>query len=369
MVRGMNYIPTTVGQDPGLGNYEDFWNDLDANGRMNSGYNSWVDMDHNDHQGANEPAIGDFALMKAMGVNTIRIYHPQTTDALLQTCNSIVSAQTALQFNHAQNVAALRDLYNTYGIMTAMGNNVGAYVNGNCVPYASGTDYTDAQQISSMTYNVRVMVEEFKNEPWLLMWILGNENNYSFTNTNAETEYVAYYQFLNNVAAMIKSLDPNHPVAIANGETLHISTIAAQAPNVDIFGLNSYRAPDTFTGFTTLWTEVASAWNRPVMLTEYGNGALTYWTPSGCGGGGGCIDEDWENRTAFSYACDIESHAAGRKSPGNSIGGFYFQWMDAWWNGSTGVCSQGAGTQSPLLRQLKRVFWMFQSIWNGPNRC
>lgn len=369
MVRGMNYVPTTVGQDPGTGNYEDFWIDYGADGRPKSPYHSWVDLDHNDHQDKNEPAVGDFALMKAMGVNTIRIYHHQTTDSLLQTCNTTVSAQTALQFNHAQNVTALRDLYNTYGIMTAMGDNVGAYVNGNCVSFSSGTDYTDAAQLSSMTYSVRTMVNEFKDEPWLLMWILGNENNYSWTSTNAETESVAYYQFLNSLAAMIKTLDPNHPVAIANGEILFLSTMTVQSNNVDIFGLNSYRGPDTFTGFGTLWTDVSTVWNRPVLLTEYGNGALTYWTASGCGGGGGCIDEDWESRTALSYACDIEAHRAGRLEPQNAIGGFYFQWMDAWWNGSTGVCSQGAGNLSPYQRQLKRVWWTLQAIWTGAIKC
>jgi len=69
-----------------------------------------------------------------------------------------------------------------------------------------------------MLESVRQMVEEYKNEPYVLMWLLGNENNYGVA-ANADKEPEAFYRFANECAKLIKSLDPQkRPVAISNGD-------------------------------------------------------------------------------------------------------------------------------------------------------
>ena len=51
------------------------------NGIVDGPYESWVDTNKNNKQDDNEKIVGDFQLMKEMGVNTIRIYHvPDTPD-------------------------------------------------------------------------------------------------------------------------------------------------------------------------------------------------------------------------------------------------------------------------------------------------
>jgi beta-glucuronidase len=68
-----------------------------------------------------------------------------------------------------------------------------------------------------MLDSVRKMVTEFKDEPFLLMWLLGNENVYGVA-CNADKKPASFFKFANEAARLIKSLDPDHPVAIASGD-------------------------------------------------------------------------------------------------------------------------------------------------------
>ena len=45
------------------------------NGRIDGPYDSWVDANRNDRQDFGEPVVGDWKLLKDMGVNTVRLYH------------------------------------------------------------------------------------------------------------------------------------------------------------------------------------------------------------------------------------------------------------------------------------------------------
>ena len=91
-----------------------------------------------------------------------------------------------------------------------------------------------------MMASAQKMVMEFKDEPYVLMWLLGNENNYGVA-SNADKKPQAYFEFVNEVARWIKSVDPNHPVAVNNGDTLFLDIFAKYAPDVDIFAANVYR--------------------------------------------------------------------------------------------------------------------------------
>jgi hypothetical protein len=68
-------------------------------------------------------------------------------------------------------------------------------------------------------------------------------------------------------------------------------------------------------------------------------------------------------------------------APGNSLGGFVFVWLDDWWQDGkplvhdlmpdgwhhewNGIAGQGDGTQSPLLRELRQVYYTYQAMWTG----
>ncbi|MFH0828545.1 MAG: glycoside hydrolase family 2 TIM barrel-domain containing protein, partial [Candidatus Omnitrophota bacterium] len=157
VVKGITYAPTKVGESPDDGSLSNWMEqDTNKNGKADGPYDSFVDKNRNNIQDADEPVAGDFALMKKMGVNAIRLYHhPKTVNKEL-----------------------LRDLYKNYGIMVIMGDFLGKYALGSGAPWNPGTDYNNEEHKKNMLDSVAKMVEEFKGEPYILFWLLGNENVY-----------------------------------------------------------------------------------------------------------------------------------------------------------------------------------------------
>lgn len=370
VIHGISANVDIIGEDPNVANYRD-WMIVDDNhnGKIDAAYDSWVDSNTNNTQDAGEATVGDFYLLQKMGVNTIRIYHHPSDDPAVMACYTDVEGQ--LIWNHALNKPLLRDLFYTYGIRVAMGDEAGSYAGSSCAAWVPGTDYTDPVQLANMERSIRAMVADSKDEPWLLMYVLGNENNYDFTHTNAWNHPTEYYTFIGNMVNIIHSLDPNHPVAISNGETQYIATAAIYAPNLDIWGMNTYRNPGSLTGFGTIWDEVAAAWDKPVILTEYG------WAQDQFVGS--VFNEAQQSVILKDYWCDIENHTAGRNTNGakNALGAFQFQFMDTWWqngnafalytgtpnNEGTGIAGNGSGLHSPFERQLRLAYYTYQNLW------
>jgi beta-glucuronidase len=355
-IKGVDYRITKIGQSPDVGNLKDWaWYDYNHNSLNDCAYDSWVDKNWNNVQDADEKVVGDFELMRQMGVNTIRWYVNDFKD-------------------QRPNKQLLRDLYKKYGIRVAVGNKFGAYTIDSGANWSEGTDYRDPRQQARILESVRRMVLEHKDEPYTLLWLLGNENNLRFTNTNAGKFPDTYAEFLEKAAKLIRELDGRHPVALVNGDAQFLTTYHKYCVSVDIFGANVYRGPN---GFGSLWKEVQKNFNRPVLITEYGGS----YAPG--------LDQD--TQAAYHKGCwlDIERNRAGGKGVGNSIGGFAFEFLDEWWKagdpgrqakkGTTGqvgvdnprwtqeycgVISQGNGKHSPFLRQLRKVYFVYKDLWS-----
>lgn len=354
-VKGLDYRVTKVGESPDEGTIWDWaFYDFNKNSVCDGAFDSWVDKNGNNVQDRDEHAIGDFELMKRMGVNTIRWY--------------------VNDFPHqVPNKALLRDLFHTYGIRVAVGNKFGAYTIDSGASWNEGTDYRDPSQRQRMLISVQRMVIEHKDEPYLLLWLLGNENNLSFTNTNAARYPEVYARFVNQAARLIKKLDGKHPVAVVNGDTDLLFYYKKFCPDVDIFGANSYRGAQ---GFGNLWRQVKRTLDKPVLITEYG------------GAEANGFDEDAQ--AAYHKGCwlNILANRAGRGAYGNAIGGFAFEWMDEWWKAGApfehaepgtigkqgvgnapwtqeycGIVSQGDGRKSPFLRHLRKAYFMYRDLW------
>lgn len=368
-IKGMCYYPDTIGESPHDGTRRN-WEmvDDDKDGRNDFGYQTWVDADRDNITDFEEQPVGDFQLMKDMGVNTIRVYHHVSGDPLLQGLNQ--KAAKALNYPPEEEKKILRKLYEEFGIMTAMGDFLGAYTVSTGAVWETGTDYTSPLQRYNMLRSVEEMVNAHKDEPYLLMWVLGNENNLPFPHTQAGKNPEAYAGFVNEAAELIKKIDGNrHPVAIANGGHEFIEYYAKYAPAVDIFGVNLYQN----SGFHELWKKSDLHWDRPVMLTEFGTGHPLVKD--------GKLNEDFQALVHRKCWEDIAKHAAGKTAPGNAIGGFVFAWADNWWeNGDqnkqninpdgsgwnheyNGMASFGRGTSGSLTRQLRKVYYMYQEMW------
>lgn len=355
MIKGITYAPTKVGQSPDDGTLTNWMeDDFDKNGRIDGPYDAFVDKNKNNIQDADEPAVGDFALMKDMGVNTIRLYHHPLK----------------------VNKELLRQLYKTYGIRIIIGDFLGKYAIGSGASWNPGTDYKNPEQRKNMMQSVMDMVLEFKDEPYVLFWLLGNENVYGYA-CNADKEPEAFFEFVNEVARQIKTVDPDHPVALASGDIVYLDRFGKYAPAVDVFGTNAYRGDY---GFGFLWRQVKEEADRPVFITEYGCPAYAE---------GKSPDEAEALQAEYLRAAweDIENNSAFAQGEGNAIGGVSFEWLDEWWKGYEpghhdtkglwvgpfpdgrmheewlGVCSQGDGELSPFLRQLRKSYFMYKKLW------
>lgn len=364
MIKGLTYLPTAVGMSPDKISLN-IWMTYDSNnnGIPDSPYETWVDINMNNNKDIDEPIIGDFQLLREMGCNTIRVFYDDKIDKQL-----------------------LRDMYNNYGIYVVMCNLLGAYTVGSGANWEKGTDYTNNEQRQKMKESVEVMVKEYKGEPYILMWILGNENNlpadYAGINasrTNATRYQEEYAKYLNEIAEIIHNTDPDHPVAVGNAEIGLLDIYAQFAPQLDIVGINCYRGKD---GFGILWEQVRDMFDRPMFLTEYGCDAYREGT-----------GEDQDSQARYHKNCweDILYNMAGGWGEGNSIGGCAFEWLDEWWKDNVsgdptnnhqilpqadmnfpdgksheewfGICSQGDGKNSPFLRQPRRAYYLYKEIW------
>jgi beta-glucuronidase len=355
IIKGITYAPTKVGESPDEGTMTNWMeDDFNRNGKIDGPYDAFVDKNKNNLQDKNEPSVGDFYLMREMGVNTIRVYHQP----------------------FPVNKKLLRDLYENYGIRVILGDFLGKYALGSGAPWYPGTDYNNEEHKKNMMQSVINMVLEFKDEPFILFWLLGNENVYGFA-CNANTEPDAFFKFANEVAKAIKAIDPEHPVAICSGDVVFLDKFGKDCPDIDIFGTNAYRGDY---GFGFIWRQVKEEADKPVFITEFG-------CPAYAEGKALNEAEDLQAQYHGNAWGDIEYNMAFKEGTGNALGGVVFEWLDEWWKAYEpsrhdtkglftgpfpdgfmheewlGLAGQGDGNLSPFLRQLRQSYYMYKRIW------
>lgn len=248
----------------------------------------------------------EMTLLQNMGVNTIRVY-------------------TGIPAKW------ITYIYNNYGIYTMLNHSFGRYgvnVNG---AWIANTDYADPATQEVLLQEVKEMAESYKNTPGLLLFLLGNENNYGLFWDGAETEDIpveerksterakALYQLFNKGSQTIKAIDANHPVALCNGDLLFLDIIVKECLDVDILGTNMYRG----VSFTDAFDRVKKEYNKPLLFTEFGADAFNALTNE--------EDQDAQAYYMVENWKEIYGHAAGMGKTGISIGGFTFQFSDGWW--------------------------------------
>ncbi len=247
----------------------------------------------------------EMSLLKSMGVNAIRQY------------NGVPPKW-------------VRYIYENYGIFTVLNHPLGRYgytLNGT---YAQNTDYSNPALRQALIAEVTALVDEFKGTPGVLMWLLGNENNYGLVWKSAETEGLPVgerdgakarylYSLFGETIRAIKARDTEHPVAMANGDLQYIDIIAEETKGLDIFGTNVYRG----LSFGDAFQRVKDKLGVPIMFTEFGADA---WNARE-------MREDQQSQAKYLLAQweEIYQHSAGKGGVGNAIGGLTFQWTDGWW--------------------------------------
>ena len=248
----------------------------------------------------------EMGLLKNMGVNTIRVYSG--------------IPKKWIEYIHTN-----------FGIYTMLNHSFGRYgltIDGVWKP---NTEYSDPKTRKLLLSEVTQMAKEYKDTKGLLLFLLGNENNYGLFWDGAETENIpvkdrkatirarSMYKLFNEAVVAMKAIDSNHPMAICNGDLLFLDIIAEECKDIDVLGTNVYRG----VSFGDLFERVKKEYGKPVLFTEFGSDTFNATT-----------NQEDQNAQAFYLKGnwnEIYNNALGMGKAGNAIGGFTFQFSDGWW--------------------------------------
>ncbi|WP_245178866.1 discoidin domain-containing protein [Streptomyces montanisoli] len=181
--------------------------------------------------------------LRSMGVNTIRTWG---TDA---SSGPLFDSAAA----HGIKVIA--------GFWLQPGGGPGA---GGCVNYVTDTTYKN-----QVLDEFPKWVQQYKDNPGVLMWDVGNESVLGLQNcysgAELETQRDAYTTLVNDITKKIHSIDPNHPVTSTDAWVGAWPYFKKNAPDLDLYAVNSYNAV----------CDVRSAWEKggytkPYIVTETG---------------------------------------------------------------------------------------------------
>ena len=268
----------------------------------------------------------DLALMREMGVNTIRVYEPIASEEVL-------------------------DAISDAGLSVIMG---------------FGYDQDGVFDLKSGTYID--YVQAFKSHPAILLWELGNEYNYHPEWFDGSPDL--WYETLKEASAAIQTEDPNHPVSTAHGEVPD-EALLAELPDIDVWGLNVYRWDVSYTAAQ----DFAKVSDKPMYFAELG--ADSYMKTAAPG-----YDEG-ENQSAQADATQILLAPLFSDSV-RTAGVAVFSFTDGWWKAgqpdqhdvggwapaSTGVPYDGAPNEEywglvDIHRNPKEAYEVVQSLFNG----
>ncbi len=281
LVKGMNWSYTPIGQ--------------------NYSYSLWAQPDDVIEEALNR----DMPLLRDMGVNAIRQYV------------DIPPRWVSWIFMH-------------YGIYTVLNPLMGRYgidVNGG---FVANTDYSSPAQRKAILAQLDAAVDRFHDTPGVLMWMLGNENNYGLAWTGFEignlpvsredARAAHLYSLMGEGIKTIKAKDTSHPVSLVNGDAGYLDLIAKFCKGLDIFGTNVYRGPTSRDLFDQVKQHLG---NIPVMYSEFGSDAFNAKT--------GQEDAQAQADIELAQWEEIYEQSYGKGRTQNAIGGFIFQWVDGWW--------------------------------------
>jgi hypothetical protein len=222
-------------------------------------------------------------------------------------------------------------IYENYGIYTMLNYSFGRYgltIEGKWEP---NTDYSNPKVREILINESKDMAIQYRETPGLLLFLLGNENNYGLFWRGAETENIpmadrkstkdAYflYKLFNDAAKELKEIDKNHPIAICNGDLLFSDIIAKECKDIDILGINCYRGLT----FTDLYNRTSRELKMPILLTEFGSDAYNTLANK--------EDQEYQAKVLISNWKEIYENSDGMGKNNNSLGGFTFQFSDGWW--------------------------------------
>jgi hypothetical protein len=175
-----------------------------------------------------------------------------------------------------------------------------------------GFDYNDEKQVAAQLERAKQAILKYKDHPAVLIWGIGNEMEGYKPEVNP-----AIWKAVNDIAAMAKQIDPNHPTmtVIAEIGGKKIPSIHQMCPAIDVVGINSYG------GCPTIAKRYKDAGGtKPYVITEFG--PVGWWeipkTPFGA------VQEPTSTDKAAMYRKSYEGAVSSQ--PGLCLGSYAFLW-------------------------------------------
>jgi beta-galactosidase len=229
----------------------------------------------------------DFALIRAMGVNTIRLHQEVKDTAFLDAAYE----------------------YGLYVIIT--------------ITVSWGDNLATTAARDKVLADVTKYVSRWKDHPAILMWVVGNEINY----WNKVTAKSDWYSLLNECARKAHEIEGAnyHPVATAEAELADLGEKAnlsddASMPDLDLWAIQTYRGATP--GFAVLFNEYKSKSTKPFVITEFGCDAYNTRTQA--------EDEISQAETIRDELNTIHSHLSAQDTDEACIGACIFKMCDDW---------------------------------------
>ena len=156
-----------------------------------------------------------------------------------------------------QDTEALLDSAHAHGVTVALGLPM--------KPERHGFDYNNPEAVAGQLERLQGEVLKYRHHPALLVWVIGNELNHSYEDPRV-------YDAVNDVAKMIRELDPYHPTTTTtSGFKPDVNAeIVARAPALDFISFQMY---GSLFRFTERLAE--TGFDAPFMVTEWGT--IGYW--------------------------------------------------------------------------------------------
>jgi len=175
-----------------------------------------------------------------------------------------------------------------------------------------GFDYSDKGQVREQLEEAREAVLRYKDHPALLLWGVGNEME-----EYASGDDPRIWAAVNDVAAMIKELDPHHPTMTVTAEIGggRIEMVHKHTPAIDIHGINAYG------GAASIAQRMREGGaTKPYVITEFGpvgpwETTTTDW---------GAPFEQTSTQKADSYRQTYQKSVLD--NPGVALGAYAFLW-------------------------------------------
>lgn len=195
----------------------------------------------------------------------------------------------------------------------------------------------------------KTLATQLADNPAIMGFVITNE-----VNSEPNRENPQFWQWINQMAGEIKSIAPDKLTIMSLVDDSMLSVPAAEQavygkptwtgaptnapatgmPNLDVWGINSYRGTQT-TGFDILFSSFEAASSKPLLLTEFG-------CPSSQHDADGNASLLAQNAQAQADYVKVHWNDIVANSDVAS-GGYVFEWTDEWWkNASTPIYVQNA---------------------------